>query len=170
MKWCEMDRVGVEAPQNSSAVEAPLGISQARCDDKGRLKLPANFVEYLKALNVDKVFITTLDMKLLRIYPKRVWDINRNLFGNAGEHAKIARDVAFVANLFGAESEIDAQGRVLVPTELRRKLEVESAPVWMEFFNDRINVYPKKAYEESMQRALVELESKVEVLETKGLK
>jgi len=165
-----MDRIEVEAPQNSSTVEAPLGISQARCDDKGRLKLPANFVEYLKALKVDRVFITTLDMKLARIYPKRLWESNRNFFGNAGENAKIAQDVAFIANLFGAESEIDAQGRVLVPTELRRKLEVESAPVWMEFFNDRINVYPKRAYEERMQRALVELENKVELLETRGLK
>lgn len=164
-----MSVVGEEAPQKSSPVEAPLGIFQARCDEKGRLKLPANFVEYLKATGVETVFITTVDMKLARIYPKRVWQSNRNLLGNAGENAKIAQDVAFIANLFGAESEIDGQGRVLVPTELRRKLEMEAAPVWISFFNDRIDVYPKKIYEERMQRAMVDLESKVETLETKGL-
>lgn len=163
-------QVGEESSQNSSSPEAPLGIFQARCDDKGRLKLPADFFEYFKALNVDKVFITTVDMKLARIYPKKVWQSNRNLFGSAGEHTKIAQDVAFIANLFGAESEIDGQGRVLVPTELRRKLEIEASPVWISFFNDRIDVFPKKVYEERMQRAMVDLEDKVELLETKGLK
>jgi MraZ protein len=165
-----MAQVGEELPQNTSPVEAPLGIFQARCDDKGRLKLPANFVEYLKALNVDKVFITSVDMKLARIYPKKVWESNRNFFGSAGENAKIAQDVAFIANLYGAESEIDGQGRVLVPTELRRKLEMEAAQVWIDFYNDRINVYPKKVYEERVQRAMVGLEGKVELLESKGFK
>src|SRR5271166_6726102 len=109
--------------QRSIVAEPPLGIFQARCDDKGRLKLPANFFEYLKALSVDKVFITTVDMKLARIYPRKVWESNQNLFATAGENAEIAEDVAFIADLYGADSEIDAQGRILVPTELRRALE-----------------------------------------------
>jgi MraZ protein len=150
--------------------EPPLGIFQARCDDKGRLKLPANFFEYLKALGVEKVFITTFDMKLARIYPKSVWESNRNLFANAGEHAKIAQDIAFIANLYGGESEMDAQGRLLMPQELRKKLEIEAQPVWLDFFGGRINVFGKKVYEERMQRALVGLEEKVALLETKGLK
>ena len=150
--------------------EPPLGISQARCDDKGRLKLPANFFEYLKALGVDKVFITTFDMRLIRIYSKKVWESNQNLFENAGEDAETAEDLAFVANLFGGESEIDPQGRVLIPTELRRKLEIEAQPVWVDFYNSGINVFGKKVYEERMQRAMVGLEEKVALLETKGLK
>lgn len=165
-----MDRIGEEVPQNSLPVEAPLGIFQARCDDKGRLKLPANFVAYLKALNVDKVFITTVDMKQIRIYSKSVWQSNTNLFAKAGENAKIAQDIAFIANLYGGESEIDAQGRVLVPTDLRRKLELEAAPVWIDFYNDRINVFGKRVYEEKMQRAMVDLESKVALMEEKGFK
>jgi MraZ protein len=150
--------------------EPPLGIFQARCDDKGRLKLPAVFAEYLKALGVDKVFITTVDIKLARIYPKRVWESNQNLFENAGEDAELAQDVAFVANLYGGDSEIDAQGRMLVPTELRRALEIEAQPVWLDYYNGRINVFGKKVYEERMQRALVNLGEKVKALEKRGLK
>ncbi len=156
--------------QKSVAAEPPLGIFQARCDDKGRLKLPANFIEYLKALGVDQVFITTVDMKLARIYPRKVWEGNRNLFENAGDDAEIAQDVDFIANLFGGDSDVDAQGRVLIPTELRRKLEIESQPVWIHFYNGRINVFGKKIYEERMQRALVNLPDKVKALEKKGLK
>jgi MraZ protein len=154
----------------SHVAEPPLGIFQARCDDKGRLKLPSNFFGYLKALGVEKVFITTIDMKLARIYPKRVWESNQNLFENAGEDAEIAEDVAFIANLYGADSEIDAQGRVLVPTELRRTLEIEAQPVWLDYYNGRINVFGKKIYEERMQRALVNLGDKVKTLQKKGLK
>lgn len=156
--------------QISIAAEPPLGIHQARCDDKGRLKLPVNFSEYLKALGVDKVFITTVDLKLARIYPKRVWEGNQNLFAAAGEDAEIAEDVSFIADLYGGESEIDAQGRVLMPAELRRSLEIESQPVWLNYYNGRINVFGKKIYEERMQRARVNLADKVKALEKKGLR
>jgi len=79
---------------------------------------------------VQKVFITTVDLKLARIYPKSAWESNENLFSTAGDFSRIAQDVAFIANLFGAESDIDAQSRVLMPAELRRKLEIEAQSVW----------------------------------------
>lgn len=154
----------------SVSAEPPLGIFQAKCDEKGRLKLPAEFVAFLKALDVEKVFITTVDMKLARIYPKKAWESNQNLFENAGDDAEIAQDVAFIANLYGANSEIDPSGRVLVPTDLRRKLEIESQTVWLDYYNGRINVFGKKVYEERMQRAMVNLGDKVKALEKKGLK
>jgi MraZ protein len=154
----------------SVSAEPPLGIFQAKCDEKGRLKLPAEFVAFLKALDVEKVFITTVDMKLARIYPKKAWESNQNLFENAGDDAEIAQDVAFIANLYGANSEIDPSGRVLVPTDLRRKLELESQTVWLDYYNGRINVFGKKVYEERMQRAMVNLGDKVKALEKKGLK
>jgi MraZ protein len=152
------------------AAEPPLGIFQAKCDEKGRLKLPAEFVSFLKALDVEKVFITTVDMKLARIYPKKAWESNQNLFENAGDDAEIAQDVAFIANLYGANSEIDPSGRVLVPTDLRRKLELESQTVWLDYYNGRINVFGKKVYEERLQRATVNLADKVKALEKKGFK
>ena len=150
--------------------EPPLGIFTAKCDEKGRLKLPGEFVGYLKALDVEKVFITTVDLKLARIYPKQAWESNQNLFENAGEDSEIAQDVAFIANLYGAYSEIDPNGRVLVPTDLRRKLEIEGQTVWLDYFNGRINAFGKKVYDERMQRAMVNLGEKVKLLEKKGFK
>ena len=101
-------------------MEPPHSIAQARVDDKGRLKLPAEFLEYLKKLGVDKVFITTLDRQLARIYPISVWKANENLFADAGDLAETAEDVAYIAKVYGGDSEIDAQGRVLMPAALRR--------------------------------------------------
>src|SRR5208282_629772 len=90
-----------------SAVEPPHSIIQARVDDKGRLKLPAEFWEYLKQLGVEKVFITTVDLQLARIYPIPVWKSNENFFASSGDLAELAEDVAYVAKYFGGDSEID---------------------------------------------------------------
>jgi DNA-binding transcriptional regulator/RsmH inhibitor MraZ len=152
------------------SVEPPLGIFQAKCDEKGRMKLPVEFATYLKALSVDKIFITTVDLRLARLYPKPVWESNINLFDAAGEDTEIAEDVAFIANLYGAYSEIDEVGRILFPTELRRKLEFEKQPVWLDFFRGRINVFGKKIYDERMTRAMANLGDKVKTLEKKGFK
>ncbi len=42
-----------------------------------------------------------------------------------GEDADLRADVAMVANHYGEDVEVDGQGRVLVPTTLRRDLELE---------------------------------------------
>jgi len=151
-------------------VEPPHSIAQARVDDKGRLKLPAEFLEYLKKLSVDKVFITTVDRELARIYPISVWKANENLFANAGDLAELAEDVAYVAKVFGGDSEIDAQGRVLMPAALRRELALESQTVYLDCYNGRINVAGKTVHEERINRAFANLGEKVKTLEKKGLK
>ena len=56
-----------------------MGIFQAKCDDKGRLKFPSEIVGYLKALDVERVFITTVDLKLIRIYSETLWERNQNV-------------------------------------------------------------------------------------------
>ena len=151
-------------------MKPPLGIFQAKCDEKGRLKLPSEVATYLKALGVEKVFITTVDLKLIRIYSEMLWESNQNLFENAGDSAEIAQDVAFIANHYGAYSDMDDNGRVLIPTVLRRELEVEGQPVWMDIYNGRINVFGKKVFDERMQRAMAHLPEKVLTLEKKGFR
>jgi MraZ protein len=151
-------------------VEPPHSIVQARVDDKGRLKLPSEFLEYLKKLGVEQVFITSLDREVARIYPIPVWKGNEILFGNAGDLAELAEDVAYVAKVFGGDSEIDAQGRVLLPAALRRELELESQTVYLDCYNGRINVRGKSVHDERVNRALANLGEKVKTLEKKGLK
>ena len=151
-------------------MEPPHSIVQARVDDKGRLKLPSEFLEYLKKLGVDKVFITTLDRQLARIYPISVWKANENLFADAGDLAETAEDVAYIAKVYGGDSEIDAQGRVLMPAALRRVIEIESQPVYLDCYNGRINVASKGVHEERLNRANANLSEKVKTLEKKGLK
>jgi MraZ protein len=160
----------VEANPRPAPVEPPRGTYQARVDEKGRLKLPAVFQQYLTDLGETKVFATSLDVRIARIYPISVWKENEILFEAASDDPEAVEDVAFIANDLGADSDIDSQGRVLVPTELRRMLGIENQPVWLDCYKGRINVYGKDVYEQRKARALTNSGDKLKALERLGFK
>ena|SRR6516165_1641772 len=156
--------------QSTIVAEPPHSIAQARVDDKGRLKLPSEFLEYLRKLKVDKVFITTFDKRTARIYPISLWNSTSYLLENAGDNARAASDLALIAKNYGGDAEIDSQGRVLMPPALRMLFELESQPVWLDVYAGRINVANKKFHEARMQLAEANLEEKLLALEKMGLK
>lgn len=151
-------------------VDPPRGTLSGRVDDKGRLKLPAAVVQYLEALGERKVFITTLNVSTALIYPISVWRETENMLQQPGDDADVRSDVAFVANHYGEDTEIDAQGRVLMPTTLRRELELEKDDVHLLCFKQRIEVFGSKVYEERLSRARTNLADKVSALEKKGVR
>ena len=160
----------MEVSSKPVSVEPPRGAYQARVDEKGRLKLPAVFQQYLAGWNEQRVFITSLDTRTGRIYPISVWKENENLFENSTEDPDAVADVAWVANHFGADSEVDGQGRVLVPTELRRHLQIEGEQVWLDCHKGRINIYSGSEYEQRKLRAFDDISGKVKGLERQGMK
>jgi MraZ protein len=159
-----------ESEQNGAVlVEHPHSIAQASVDEKGRLKLPAEFLAYLEAMGVTKVFITTFDLKLARIYPMSVWKSNEKLFASAGENAAAAERLAFLAKVYGGDAEIDKSGRVLLPAKLRETLGLEKQPVWLDVFKGRINVVTKQIYDERMQLVLATMGDDLKTLDKMGL-
>jgi len=158
-----------DSQQNGIIVaEPPHSIAQASVDEKGRLKLPAEFLEYLEALKVTKVFITTFDQRQARIYPIAVWKVNEALFENSADPA--AERLALLAKAFGGDAEIDKSGRVLLPAKLREILDLEKQPVWLDVYHGRINVVSKKIHDERMQLALASMSEDLKTLEKMGLK
>ncbi len=87
-----------------------------------------------------------------------------------GEDAEIRADVAFVANHYGEDAEIDAQGRVLMPTTLRRELGLEKDDVHLLCYKQRIEVFGSRVYEQRLTKARTNLAEKVSALEKKGLR
>ncbi len=160
-----------KGPNNTATpVEAPRGFLSARVDEKGRLKLPAAITQYLSSLGEQKVFVTTLNGSTARIYPISAWLQTESLLEEAGEDAETREDVAFVADHFGADSEIDPQGRVLVPTDLRRALKLENEQVYLRCFKQRIDVIGREVYEQRLAKAMEGLADKVRDLEKRGLR
>ena len=153
---------------NLPTAEPPHSIAQASVDEKGRLKLPAEFLEYLEALKVTKVFITTLDQRQARIYPIAVWKVNEVLFQNSGENAAAAERLAFLAKVYGGDAEIDKSGRVLLPALLRTEMGLEKQAVVVDVHNGRVNVVLRKVHDEMLQVSRASLPEDLKIAEKMG--
>src|SRR5260370_34347153 len=96
----------------------------ARVDDKGRLKLPVGFQQYFARLPEKKLFVTSLDRRIGQIYPIANWREAKKVLYGQKENSQAARRIGFNAQDLGRDSEIDKQGRVLLPPEVRRELRI----------------------------------------------
>jgi MraZ protein len=148
--------------------EPPHSISPASVDEKGRLKLPSEFLEYLAAIGVTKVFITTVDFRTVRIYPLSVWKRNENLFSNAGENSAAMERLARLAKSFGGDAEIDKSGRVLLPAALRVEMGLEKQAVMVDVYNGRVNMVLKRVHDELMQVSRASLPDDLKIAEKMG--
>ncbi len=150
-------------------VEPPRGMYPGRLDDKGRVKLPASFQQFFAALREKKLFVTSLDRRIAQIYPMAVWRENEKFFDTYREDPRIARNVAFNAADLGAEAEMDAQGRILFPPELRRELGIENQAVKLFAYRGRIEVLSEGIYQERKREAAQTAADDVTKLEAAGL-
>ncbi len=75
-----------------------------------------------------------------------------------------------MTNDYGAEAKVDPQGRVTLPTDLRRALALENQEVRLDWSQGAINVYSKAEYEARKQRAKDSLAEKLKVAKLKGFK
>src|SRR5258708_18327144 len=91
-----------------------------RVDDKGGLKLPVGFQNFVSGLPEKKLFVTSLDRRIGQIYPIRIWRENKDFLYEYRDNPKAAKRISFNAQDLGADSEMDNQGRVLLPPEMRR--------------------------------------------------
>jgi MraZ protein len=161
----------VEEQPQTTPVEPPRGFFSAHVDDKGRLKLPVDLQQYLTAIGDDKLFVTSVDDRIARIYPISVWKGNEKVLeALATEDPDAADALAFVTNDYGAEAKVDPQGRVTLPTDLRRGLALENQEVRLDWSQGAINVYSKAEYEARKKQAKDNLAEKLKMAKLKGFK
>lgn len=165
-QWTENGR----GPEDAVLVELPDGAYPARLDDRGRIKMPVEFQRYLANLREKKLFVTTFDKRTVRIYPIEVWRYNRSLLTTATENREAAEDLLFLAYHWGATTEMDNQGRILIHEELRRGLRLENQPVRLVPWRWRIDVYAEAGYEERVRKADEGAPDKLRTMEDAGLR
>lgn len=158
-----------EQPQLPVKIEPPRGMYPSRLDDKGRCKMPAAFQQYLSALTEKKLFVTSLDRRIAQIYPMEVWRQNEKFFENYRENPALAKKIAFNAADLGVEAEMDGQGRITFPPELRRELGLEDQTIRLYAYKGRIEILSERIYEERKREALATDPKDVETLEGAGL-
>jgi MraZ protein len=97
------------------------GSSQAKVDDKGRLKIPALFKGYIEETYGRDFFVTSYNAEFVRLYPLPVWiEMEKKLVANSSMGPEIARFRSIV-NYYGQSATMDEQGRVLIHPTLREK-------------------------------------------------
>jgi MraZ protein len=156
--------------QDIVPVEPPLGMYPGRLDDKGRLKLPAEFQKYVGGLPEKRLFVTSLDRRTASIYPIRVWKQNEQFFEEFTEEPGLAENVAFNAADLGTEAEMDTQGRIQFSSKLRRDLDIENQPVHLLFYRGAIRVLSDATYQARRSASSQSPEADVKALQKKGLK
>ena len=95
------------------------GSTSASIDDKGRLKVPNAFRRLVEQKHGREVFLTSLTGEYVRIYPMPVWiELEERLAAMPSTHPAKLRFLDRV-NYYGADGELDSQGRVIIPARLR---------------------------------------------------
>ena len=96
----------------------------AKVDEKGRLKIPALFLEGLKEYG-NQFYITRPTGESARIYPMKVWmGIEGKLAGVSSQN-RAKRKFLMRTSYYGQTVELDAQGRVLLPAVLRESAQTK---------------------------------------------
>lgn len=140
----------------------------SRLDDKGRIKMPAAFQQYLSSLPEKRLFVTSLDRRIAQIYPIEVWRQNEKFFQER-KNPRLARKIGFNAADLGAEAEMDSQGRITFPPELRRDLGLEEQTLRLYANKGRIDVMSERMYEERKREAMTVTDEEIDEAEIDGL-
>jgi transcriptional regulator MraZ len=90
----------------------------AKVDEKGRLKIPAAFLEELKGFG-DQFYVTSETGETARIYPMKVWEEIEAKLSRLSSHNRTKEKFLTWTNYYGQAVEIDGQGRILIPPVLR---------------------------------------------------
>jgi MraZ protein len=96
----------------------------ARIDSKGRLKVPTPFRRFIEEKHGAGVYVTSLTGDCVRIYPLAEWEAIEQRLALLPSMDPARRKFLDRTNYYGQQSELDAQGRVLIHPLLRRSATV----------------------------------------------
>src|SRR5438309_11406123 len=96
------------------------GNHPARVDEKGRLKLPAEFKRRVDEVYGPQFFITSKDGERAEIWPLKEWERIEELLASSPSSAAKQKFLD-ATNYYGQQVELDSQGRLLIPQMLRDK-------------------------------------------------
>jgi len=100
------------------------GNCPAKVDEKGRLKIPAVFLDALKDYG-NQFYITSPTGVSARIYPMKVWSEIEDKLEKVSSQNRAKRKFLMRTSYYGQTVEIDGQGRVLVPAVLRESAQMK---------------------------------------------
>jgi MraZ protein len=100
------------------------GNHPTRVDDKGRLKVPAEFKRVIDEKYAQKFYITSLDGAVAQVYPFEEWERIEQKLASLSTFNPTKKKFLNRVNYFGQVIEMDGQGRLLIPQILRESAQL----------------------------------------------
>src|ERR1035437_4016487 len=100
------------------------GNHPARVDEKGRLKVPAEFKRVIDEKYAQKFYITSLDGIVAQVYPFEEWERIEQKLAALSTYNPTKKKFLTRVNYYGQVVEMDGQGRLLVPQILRESAQI----------------------------------------------
>ena len=101
------------------------GNHPTRVDDKGRLKVPAEFKRVLDEKYGQQFYITSLDGKSAQVYPFEEWERIEQKLAGLSTFNPTKKKFLDRVNYYGQTVEMDCQGRLLIPQLLRDSAQIK---------------------------------------------
>jgi len=96
------------------------GSANARVDEKGRIKIPAQFRQPIESQFGTEFYITSIDGKYARLYPLPAWVEVEKWLLDQPEFDPDVMHFQEALTYWGSMSTMDKQGRILIQSDLRR--------------------------------------------------
>jgi len=96
-----------------------------RVDEKGRLKIPAEFKRVIDEKYGQQFYITSLDGKVAQVYPFEEWERIEQKLAALSNFNPTKKKFLDRTNYYGQQVEMDGQGRLLLPQLLRESGQIK---------------------------------------------
>src|ERR1700758_4899198 len=101
------------------------GNHPTRVDEKGRLKVPAEFKRVIDEKYGQQYYITSLDGKVAQVYPFEEWEQIEQKLAGLSTFNPTKKKFLDRVNYYGQMVEMDGQGRLLIPQLLREAAQIK---------------------------------------------
>ncbi len=100
------------------------GNHPTRVDEKGRLKVPAEFKRVIDEKYAQRFYITSMDGVVAQIYPFEEWEQIEQKLASLSNNNPTKKKFLTRTNYYGQVVEMDGQGRLLIPQTLREAAQI----------------------------------------------
>jgi len=101
------------------------GNHPTRVDEKGRLKVPAEFKRLIDEKYGLQFYITSVDGKVAHLYPFEEWQRIEEKLARLSNFNPTKKKFLNRTNYYGQVVEMDGQGRLLIPSLLRDAAQIQ---------------------------------------------
>jgi len=126
------------------------GNHPTRVDEKGRLKVPAEFKRVIDEKYGTQFYITSLDGDVAQLYPFEEWERIEQKLAGLSTFNPTKKKFLSKTNYWGQVVEMDGQGRLLIPQLLRDAARIKG-DVAVTGYQTYLEVRNLEAYQRKMQ-------------------